>query len=49
LVQNDQIILIESSIVINEPVIQATQYKIIKDFYRDIIKKQAEKIVLVKK
>lgn len=49
LVQNDQIILIESSIVINEPVIQATQYNIIKDFYRDIIKKQAEKIVLIKK
>jgi hypothetical protein len=49
IVQNGQLILIESNIIINEPVIQATQYNIIKDFYRDIINKQAEKIVLSKK
>lgn len=49
LVQTDQSILIEANTIVNEPVIQAAQYNLIKDFYRDMINKQAEKIILVKK
>ena len=47
--QNGKIITAESNIAINEPVILPSDYQIIKDFYKDIVAKHTEKIVLVKK
>lgn len=44
----DNLIKVESSIFINDPVIQATDYVLIKNFYKDIIAKHAEKIILSK-
>jgi hypothetical protein len=47
--QEGSVIQIESTVFINEPVILASDYQIIKDLYKHIIAKHAENIVLVKK
>jgi len=47
--QEGQNIKISSKLLINEPVIPANHYIALKDFYRKIIEKQAEKVVLIKK
>lgn len=45
---NDRVITIESSLFINNPVIQAKDYLFVKDLYKDVIAKHAEKVVLSK-
>lgn len=47
--QQGQNIKVSSKLLINEPVIPANQYAALKDFYKKVIEKQAEKVVLVKK
>ncbi len=44
-----QVITIEAVLVINSPVINAENYTELKEFYKNIITKETEKIVLVKK
>jgi hypothetical protein len=46
--QKGQNIRISTSFVVNEPVISPTNYQDLKKFYKLVIDKQAEKIVLVK-
>ena len=48
IVQKGQVLKITTSFVINEPVIDSANYQDLKEFYNLVIKKQAEKIVLVK-
>jgi len=47
--QNGQNIKVNSKLIINEPVIPVNYYNELREFYKNVIKKQAEKIVLVKK
>lgn len=48
IVQKGSLIQIDSNIVINQPVIQSAEYDTIKNFFKDIIVKHAEKIILVR-
>ena len=47
--QQGQNIKISSKLLINESVIPPNHYTALKDFYKKVIEKQAEKVVLVKK
>jgi len=47
--QQGQMIVLKTSTVINTAVVSMLSYQDLKDFYSKMIKKQAEKIVLVKK
>ncbi len=47
--KNKNIIEIQSTLLINSPVILAKYYQEIKDFYKKIIAKQAERIILTRK
>ena len=47
--QEGQNIKVSSKLLINEPVIPANHYNALKEFYKKVIEKQAEKVVLVKK
>lgn len=46
--QINNTIKVESNIVINNPVVEFEKYQTLKDFYREIVLKQTEKIVLIK-
>jgi len=47
--QTENSLQISSGLVINTAVFPAEKYQELKDFYKKMIKKQAEKIVFVKK
>ncbi len=47
--KNGQTIILDSKLLINEPVIPTKHYIALKEFFKNMIEKQAEKVVLVKK
>lgn len=49
IVQKNDNLEIKTTMIINEPVIAAQHYTALKEFYKQIIKKEAEKIILSKK